>query len=209
MSVNPFDNPAARDNSALHWANKGELLPADECAGPSPFLLEAHQTFRALVLRPGFSCIGAKAAFHDDAYAFASYSEFCSELSTAGLARDLFQFAKSRKVIESEYATFVAVFREPRNVDETTFERLLWQQLHQLHTLDSRYFDWNRSVSSNTDDPQFSFSFAGCAFYVIGMHRRSSRTARTIPWPTLVFNPHEQFERLRTDGKWRKMQRAI
>jgi FPC/CPF motif-containing protein YcgG len=64
-------------------------------------------------------------------------------------------------------------------------------------------------VSSDPNDPEFSFSFAGRAFYVIGIHPRSSRIARTFPWPALVFNPHEQFERLRTDGKWKKMQKAI
>ena len=33
--------------------------------------------------------------------------------------------------------------------------------------------------------------------------------ARRFPWPTLVFNPHEQFEKLRTDGKWKRMQQTI
>ena len=65
------------------------------------------------------------------------------------------------------------------------------------------------SVSTDPNDPQFSFSFAGQAFYIVGMHPNSSRIARRFPWPTLVFNPHEQFERLRADGKWKRMQQAI
>jgi FPC/CPF motif-containing protein YcgG len=41
------------------------------------------------------------------------------------------------------------------------------------------------------------------------MHANSSRDARRFPWPTLIFNPHEQFERLRSDGKWKHMQETI
>jgi FPC/CPF motif-containing protein YcgG len=69
--------------------------------------------------------------------------------------------------------------------------------------------EWDRSVSPDPRDSHFSFSFAGQAFYVIGLHANSSREARRFPWPTLVFNPHEQFERLRTDGKWKRMQQTI
>jgi FPC/CPF motif-containing protein YcgG len=173
------------------------------------FLAEAHAVFRDLVLQKGFSCVGAKAAFHADAYGFAAYSELAAEKPTAGLCRDLCHFAQSQLAAESEYATFIAVFGGPCNIDEVEFEQLLWRQLHQLHIASRRHFPWDTSVSADPNNPEFSFSFAGRAFYVIGMHPGSSRTARTFRWPALVFNPHEQFERLRTDGKWRGMQKAI
>jgi FPC/CPF motif-containing protein YcgG len=206
---NPFATEAALQNSALHWANQGGLTAADEFATSTSFLSEAHELFRETVLRPGFSCIGAKAAFNDEAYAFAAYDEFASAESTTGLCRDLCAFAHSRVVHENEYATFVAVFRGPCHLDEARFENLLWNQLRQLHKADQECFEWDQSVSANPNDSRFSFSFAGRAFYVIGLHDNSSRSARTFPWPCVVFNPHEQFERLRTDGKWKKMQNAI
>ena len=207
MKGNPFRSSIALENSCLHWANNGGLTEAN--ATTHGFLLKVHAAFRDLILQPGFSCIGAKAAFHGNAYGFAVYSELASEESTAGLCRDLCCFAKSQLVAESEYATFVAVFRGPGNINEAEFEHLLWRQLHQLHIADRAFFAWDDAVSADPNDPQFSFSFAGRAFYVIVMHPGSSRTARTFPWPALVFNPHEQFERLRSDGKWRKMQKAI
>jgi uncharacterized protein len=209
MTGNPFADQIARKNSSLHWAHKGRLTPTSRAVRHHRFLHEAHAAFRELVLRPGFSCIGAKAAFHDDAYGFAVYQDFGSDESAAGLCRDLCDFAHSDVVENNAYATLVSVFREPRDIDEMTFEQLLWQQLHRLHVADSVHFAWDPSVSANPEDPQFSFSFAGRAFYVIGMHPNSSRIARRFTWPALVFNPHEQFERLRTDGKWRKMQTAI
>ena len=46
-------------------------------------------------------------------------------------------------------------------------------------------------------------------FFVIGLHPASSRRARQFPWPTLVFNAHKQFDRLKADGRYPKMQAAI
>lgn len=173
----------------------------DDC-----FLRKAHRQFRALVGRAEFPCVGAKAAFNEGRYGFATYTELASRESTAELARALAGFAARVPKIDA-YATFVAVFAEPTTTNELEFEELLWAQLRQLHRADTKPFA--AGVSSNPRDDHFSFSFAGRAFYVVGMHARSSRLARRFPWPTLVFNPHEQFERLRADGKWKRMQRTI
>jgi FPC/CPF motif-containing protein YcgG len=109
----------------------------------------------------------------------------------------------------SEYATFVAIFERPRKLDEMEFENLFWKQLRALHDYDAACFAWDPHVSSDPADPHFSFSFGGQALYVIGLHANSSREARRFPWPALVFNPHEQFERLRADGKWKRLQETI
>ncbi|HEY2139517.1 MAG TPA: guanitoxin biosynthesis heme-dependent pre-guanitoxin N-hydroxylase GntA [Chthoniobacterales bacterium] len=115
----------------------------------------------------------------------------------------------SMKGPSNEYATFVAIFERPRNTTEIEFENLFWKQLRALHDYDARHFAWDAHVSSDPADPHFSFSFGGQSLYVIGLHANSSREARRFPWPALIFNPHEQFERLRADGKWKRMQEAI
>ncbi|MEY2485601.1 MAG: uncharacterized protein QOH39_1249 [Verrucomicrobiota bacterium] len=210
MKGNPFDDRLAMEQSSLHLADHGQLKPFDTAAETNdPFLVEAHAAFRDLVLRPGFSCVGAKAAFNDETYAFGAYPRLGSAESTAGLCRDLCHFSQTKLMTDNEYATFIAVFREPRTIDPIGFEQLLWRQLEGLHEAEAKHFSWDTSVSPDPKDARFSFSFAGRAFYVIGMHDQSSRRARTYPWPALVFNPHKQFERLRTDGKWRRMQRTI
>jgi FPC/CPF motif-containing protein YcgG len=117
--------------------------------------------------------------------------------------------ARSRRTWRN-YATFLAVFREPRATTEKEFEQLLWRQLQRLNELDrEKGHEWDSTVASDPGDPHFSFSFDGQALYVVGMHANSSRLSRQFPWPTLIFNPHEQFERLREDGKWRRMQETI
>ena len=193
--------------SNLHFAAHGELVRVPGSYACDPFVRAAHRRFTELVMAPAFPCLGAKAAFNDETYALSVYPELGSAESTAGLCRDLLQFRKHKRKVRDHYTTFVAVFRGPTGLDEAQFEKLLWRQLGQLHRADT--FEWDPKVSADPSDPQFSFSFAGQAFYIVGMHPNSSRIARRFPWPTLVFNPHEQFERLRADGKWKRMQQSI
>jgi FPC/CPF motif-containing protein YcgG len=168
-----------------------------------------HDSFRALVLNPAFSCVGAKSAIRRGRYHLGLYAEMGSPQSTAGLARDLFDFVEEQKDLDGEFSTFVACFGGPVGADEEGFEGLLWTQLQRLHEEDRRHHRWDPSVSPDPEDPQFAFSFAGKAFFVVGLHSASSRLARRFAWPTLVFNAHQQFEKLREDGRYARLQEVI
>jgi FPC/CPF motif-containing protein YcgG len=173
-----------------------------------PIAAQAETAFRQFVLDADFPCLGAKAAFNSNMETVQVFDELGTAESTKALAGALFHFSRADHT-PSEYATFIVIFEHPRQTNEVEFENLMWRQLRLLHELDTPRFDWAPGVASDPDDPHFSFSFAGQALYVIGMHANSSREARRFAWPTLVFNPHEQFERLRADGKWRRMQATI
>ncbi len=125
------------------------------------------------------------------------------------LAKELLGFARSPMASKRTLATFVAIFRQPCSPSEMEFEKLLWLQLQRLDEISARNFRWDKSVVSDPTQPRFSFSFAGRAFYIVGLHGNSSRVARRFTWPALVFNPHAQFEKLRHDGKWLRMRNAI
>lgn len=211
MEHNPFSGVGGNEAAGLLPASHGGLIPTRilETTGADPFLEEAHAAFRDRVVLQEFPCVGARAAFNSESYALTTYGDLAGGQTTTDLARDLFEFTRSEIRHASEYATFVAVFSGPIAQTEEQFERSLWDQLQRLNQADSEHFEWDRSARSDPTDPQFSFSFAGQALYVIGMHPNSSRLARQFPWPALVFNPHEQFERLRADGKWKRMQQTI
>jgi uncharacterized protein len=210
MKGNPFGSRVAVENSSLYFVERGKLAAFEPIvATRKNFAIEAHEKFRELVMRPEFSCLGAKAALNAETYGFAVYDKMDTNESAAGLCRDLCHFVQSGTMASSEYSTFVAVFRLPIGLTETQFEGCLWQQLGKLHRVDREHFDWDKNVSRDPRDPRFSFSFAGQAFYVVGMHANSSRQARRFPWPALVFNPHEQFKRLRTEGKWNRIKKTI
>jgi uncharacterized protein len=186
---------------------KGEdAIPTGEAF---PFAGTARVAFASFVTDPAFPCLGAKAALNAGSYVLATYEELASPGIAYALHADLIAFNESEMAQTSEYASFIAVFRNPRSIVERTFERLLWSQLLQLHELDKVKAAWDPKVSSDPDDARFSFSIGGHAYYVIGLHGDSSRLARRFPWPAMVFNPHAQFEKLRNDGKWKRMQSAI
>ena len=211
MAANPFSAVASEAETGLQRAAQGGFVPG-RVAGrqaPDPFLATAHTAFRDFVTRQEFPCVGARAAFNSGSYVVAAYDVLGSDAATAALAEDLVEFTRSEVRYASEYATFAAVFQRPLDLSEIEFERRLWEQLGLLNRADAAHFPYDPDVQSDPADPEFSFSFAGQALYVIGMHPNASRQARRFHLPMIVFNPHEQFERLRADGKWKRMQQTI
>jgi FPC/CPF motif-containing protein YcgG len=95
------------------------------------------------------------------------------------------------------------------DLDEEAFERALWARLQALHELDRRRYEWSGESSCDPRASDFSFSLGGRAFYLVGMHPRSSRKARRLPTPALVLNLHAQFETLRAQGVYETMRRLI
>ncbi|MBA4168378.1 MAG: YqcI/YcgG family protein, partial [Chitinophagaceae bacterium] len=64
-------------------------------------------------------------------------------------------------------------------------------------------------VCADPHDASFSFSLKEEAFFVIGMHRDSSRASRRFRYPTLVFNPHDQFVKLRAANQYKRLQQIV
>lgn len=210
LHANPFDSELARLNSSYAAFESNKLVRVlDPDQRPSAVMELVHDSFRALVLSPRFSCIGAKVAIHRGDYRMGMYSKMSTPGTNAGMARDLFAFVQELSHIDSCFTTFIASYAEPHPVDEVDFEQLLWQQLQCLHELDAPLHRWDPSVSSDPEDPTFSFSFAGRAFFIVGLSPASSRWTRRFTWPTLVFNAHTQFEQLRERGKYKSIQATI
>ncbi len=205
-----YASESARCNSSYAAYKDNKLVhPQTPEIKPSALLSFVHDSFRALVLNPQFSCVGAKSAVQTGSYRIGHYSELGSPGATAGLAHDLTTFIQDRPLMDGEFSTLIATFTGPVGTDEGEFERLLWNQLQRLHDLDFRQHRWDPTVSDDPNDPHFSFSFAEHGFFVVGLHPASSRFTRRFAWPTLVFNVHSQFEALRASGRFERMQEVI
>jgi FPC/CPF motif-containing protein YcgG len=209
--TNPFgaDALACANSSYAAWQNGRLIHPLDAGRRPPPLAESVHQSFREHVLDQDFPCVGGKSAIVNDTYRFGLYPEMNTREATAGLAYDLWEYALERPAFATDYATFIASFAAPVASDERDWEKMLWSQLQSLHELDRKHHAWDASVSSDPEDPAFSFSFAGTAFFIIGLHPRSSRYARRFAWPTLVFNAHVQFERLREQNLFERMRETV
>lgn len=159
-----------------------------------------------------FPCVGAKAALARDAIRVQEFDALDDAAHDGALLDALDGFAQFLDVQDEASTTvhsFVALFHRPGRVDEPAFERLLWAQLQRLYDLDAaRGTPWAEDVSTDPDDARFSLSLAGHPFFVIGLHPGASRIARRFEACAMVFNSHRQFDRLRADGRYAKMQAA-
>jgi uncharacterized protein len=167
-----------------------------------------EREFVEFVADPRFPCLAGKAVVQRRNYGLGIYGELGARDSAAFLARDLAAFGRAPRP-ETELRSFAAVFTSPVELSEDEFEAALWRQLQRLNDRDDPSVGWDPSVASDPDDPAFSFSFDGTAYFVVGMHPGSSRLARRFRWPTLVFNPHAQFELLRERGQFEPLKSAI
>jgi FPC/CPF motif-containing protein YcgG len=207
---NPFNSEQAIESSNYAGFIDKKLLAGEDLnEKPAPLLGFIHDSFRALVLNPQFSCVGAKSAIQQGGYRIGQYDELATPKATAGLAHDLFHFLQEQPTLDGEFSTFVATFSNPVIHSEEQFEKLLWQQLQQLHEADAQLHQWDPAVSDDPDNPHFAFSFAENSFFVVGLHPAASRYTRRFAWPTLVFNMHSQFEQLREDGRFERMQEVV
>ncbi|MDG3582280.1 guanitoxin biosynthesis heme-dependent pre-guanitoxin N-hydroxylase GntA [Galbibacter pacificus] len=107
----------------------------------------------------------------------------------------------------NSFSTIIAVFPEINISDAILFEDFLWEVLYKLNSMDK--YDWDPSVSKKLQDNNYSFSIAGTAFYVVGMFPNSPRKARRMPYVSLAFNLHRQFERLRKMGAYEQVKKRI
>lgn len=209
MKRNPFDSETSLLNSNYCLAVQRELKYSPKDAEIGRLTLEIFHELQEMLVDENYVCTGAQAAFRQETYRLGVYPELGTEEATAGLAHDLFTFMEERKRLDSDFATFVGAFAGPRDLSEEEFEERLWRQLQLLHEADAQYHEWDDTVSSDPDHPNFTYSFAGSACFVVGLHANSSRPSRRFPYPLLVFNSHEQFERLRETGAYARMQAVI
>ncbi|MEO5815671.1 MAG: guanitoxin biosynthesis heme-dependent pre-guanitoxin N-hydroxylase GntA [Gemmatimonadaceae bacterium] len=165
--------------------------------------------FCEFVRDPLFPCLAGKGVVNSNGNEMGVYDALGSSRSTRELSRDLGAFVRTIAAEDAALRTFVAVFPGAIAIEESAFEHQLWTQLQRLHDTEGADAPWDAAVSDDPDDPDFSFSHAGCALFVVGLHPRSSRMARRFRWPTLVFNPRAQFERLRADGKFERLRGLV
>ena len=170
--------------------------------------LSPQRAVTAFIDNAAFPCVGAKAARNKGRMRFAEYASLGCPLEAASLCRDLRDFSDEFPEPGVSPVSFVAMFSDQIR-EEKSFETALWRHLQLMHDHDRLDFKWDISVDSNPASHDFSFSIGGRAFFVVGLHKTASRISRRAPFPCLVFNFHNQFEALKSSGKYQSMQTVI
>ena len=159
------------------------------------------------VAAPDFPCVGARSAFNKGRVSFGHYASLGDAAAAAALCDDLTDFSRNYPDPGNDAVSFVATFGDEA-LDEACFAQRMWAHLQAMHDHDRLAFAWDPTVSADPAAPDFSFSIGGRAFFVVGLHPAASRIARRAPFPVMVFNFHDQFESLRTTGKYRGLQKV-
>ncbi|KXO01243.1 hypothetical protein LS48_01910 [Aequorivita aquimaris] len=165
------------------------------------------EDFKKFVIHDNHPCIMANTVFQMENYQLNVYGRLGSKKTARDLFGDLSEYIAQYDFDSKEFESYIAVFPDMEVFSEIEFENLLWRQLQFLHEMDNE--PWDSSVSNDPEDSKFSFSIGGKAFYVVGLHPKASRKARRAPYPTLVFNLHAQFEKLREMGVYHKIRDKI
>ena len=157
-----------------------------------------------------FPCVGAKSVMARGSLKTLVCQSLDSAREDERVHSELLDWVAAHREDPKGLRSLAVMFQGPGDLDEEGFEASLWERLQALATIDARRRQpYDPGVSPDPEDPNFSLSFGGAAFFVIGLHPNASRPARRMPRPTLVFNLHEQFERLREDGRYERMREKI
>lgn len=177
-------------------------------AADSPAQLEKDLFER--VADPQFPCVGAKSALANGTLKVVSCVSLDSNWDDLRIHRELLQWAVDYRRDSDGLRSLAIVFEGPCGLSEAQFEQAMWERVQSFadkdHWLGQPY---DHRVSPDPHDPHFSLSFGGEAFFVVGLHPNASRPARRFANPTLVFNLHDQFERLREEGRYDRMRERI
>lgn len=123
---------------------------------------------------------------------------------------ELLQWAYDYRNDPGGLRSLAVVFEAPLDLSEEEFEQHIWDRIQSLADKDHwRGQPYDQRVSADPDNPHFSLSFGGEGYFVVGLHPGASRPARRFRRPTMVFNLHDQFERLREEGRYERMREKI
>lgn len=173
-----------------------------------PRIREISENLNLKIGDAKYPCVGAKASFNSNQYRLGIYGEMGAEDTTQHLGEDLRKYIKDTIESESDYLTLIAVFTDEVE-SELDFETRLWHQVQKLHDSEKHEQKWDPAVSNNPADNNFSFSFDGTAFFIVGLHPKASRTARRIGYTAMAFNLHRQFDKLRENDQFENMKKVI
>lgn len=169
----------------------------------------ATEAFKAFIDDASFPCVAAKAALNKDQMKLFVAGHMACPKDDQEILNFIYEFVDHYRNAENHFHTACIIFSEMPDLDEQTFERLLWMRLQALSDLDAKNYAYDKRVDSDPDSDTFSFSLKEEAFFIIGLNPANSRAARRFKYPAIVFNPHAQFEELRALKRYDKMKNIV
>lgn len=166
------------------------------------------EKLKSFVLAHHFPCLMAKAIAKKGNLCVHEYKSLNEEV-IRNILEKIYDFVDDFRKNPNLLSSFVVSFSDEKYLDFNVFEEEFWLLLDHLKELDRKKFSHDKRVASSPEDPRYSYSLKEEAFFILMLHPKSPRWSRRFSSPCLVFNPHRQFERLREEGKFKKIRELI
>jgi FPC/CPF motif-containing protein YcgG len=165
--------------------------------------------YLSFINKKEFPCVAAKTALTFQQIKYLVVAHLACPKDDAAILEFIYDFVDTYRQSDKLYHSAAVIFKGPEAPNEAMFEELFWQRMQALSNLDAQRYGYDRRVVADPSSSDFSFSLKEEAFFVIGLHPGSSRPARQFAYPTLVFNPHAQFEQIRNNGRYNNIRDTI
>ena len=166
--------------------------------------------FRAWIDTAEFPCVGAKSALAHGDMDVMTASDIRSDASDTEVHAALLLQTQCYIDRQQPFQSLAVLFPGTPPLSEKEFETSLWARLQSVTDIDhNQGYAHDRQVSADPQDPFFAVSFGGAGFFVVGLHPAASRPGRRFDCAAIVFNIHEQFEQLRREGLYDRLNAAI
>ena len=165
--------------------------------------------YKAFLQNKDFPCVAARAAASRQQLEIMVASDMASAKQDNIILEFIYDFVEKCRQASPGFNSAVVIFANPVILNESGFDVLLWQRLQSLANLDAQLYPYDKRVAADPASAEFSFSIKEEAFFIIGLHPNSSRSSRQFCYPTLVFNPHAQFQQMKLTGQYERMKNII
>jgi len=168
---------------------------------------QVEEEFQDFIVTQNHPCVMANTVFKMHNYHLKVHEDILQDDITENVLSEIENYIQHYDFESNTFESLIICFKNNNFETEKDFEDAMWNFLQKLHDNDTKA--WDSNVSDDPNDPNFSFSIKGKAFYIVGMHPKSSRLARQAPYCTIVFNLHWQFEKLREMGAYQTVKKRI
>ncbi|WP_425284006.1 YqcI/YcgG family protein [Methylobacterium phyllostachyos] len=156
------------------------------------------ERFRDVIQHAPFPCAGAKPAPSHGQMRMMVANDITSGWDDTRIFPALLAFICRYRARPNLFQSFVVLFEGACSLFAEAFETALWVRVQSFPDKDRCLGQgYDPRFALDPEDPHFSLSPGGDAFFVVGLHPAARRRARRFETPALVFSLLDQFARLR------------
>lgn len=160
------------------------------------------------ILSPSFPCVMAKAVANKGFFHTISVPDLMLASVDSALTQ-LQEFVTLMQEKKARLSSCALKIENPEYKNFKKFEEDFWPFLKEINAHDKKEFAPDPTVDSDPRSNNFSYSIKSESFFIIALHPESPRWSRRFKHPTIVFNPHKQFEEMRSNGTYMKVRDMI